>query len=212
MTKAIRRSFIGAALGLTAILLIFPAEVGSRLAFYEETLSPNSSAYEAGYRTWEYPIHNLMLAFTYPNWVMGNGIGTASLGSQYVSKLLGRPPFNLWVEEGYGQLIIEMGIVAPFLWIAWTAALLYSMWLVLLGLRQTRFFPIAFAIFWYSFLLLYPFTYGGLAPYQNYVGNAYFWLLIGVFFALPGVLAAAPSVPALENPVSTRTRVDLSSV
>lgn len=212
LTKAIRRSFIGAALGLTAILLIFPAEVGSRLAFYEETLSPNSSAYEVGYRTWEYPIHNLMLAFTYPNWVMGNGIGTASLGSQYVSKLLGRPPFNLWVEEGYGQLIIEMGIVAPFLWIAWTAALLYSMWLVLLGLRQTRFFPIACAIFWYSFLLLYPFTYGGLAPYQNYVGNAYFWLLIGVFFALPGVLAAAPSVPALENPVRTRTRVGLSSV
>jgi hypothetical protein len=143
-----------------------------------------------------------MLAFTNPNWVMGNGIGTASLGSQYVSKLLGRPPFSLWVEEGYGQLIMEMGIVAPFLWIAWTAALLYSMWLVLLGLRQTRFFPIAFAIFWYSFLLLYPFTYGGLSPYQNYVDNAYFWLLIGVFFALPGVLAATPLL-TLANPVRT---------
>ena len=149
-------------LGLAAIILIFPAEVGSRLAFYGETLLPNSSAYEAGYRAWDYPIHNLMLAFTNPNWVMGNGIGLASLGSQYVSKLLGQPPFTLWVEEGYGQLIIEMGIVAPFLWIAWTAALLYSMWQVLRGLRQTRFFPIGFAIFWYAFLLLYPFTYGGL--------------------------------------------------
>lgn len=200
MTKAIRRSFIGAVLGLAAIILIFPTEVASRLAFYEETLSPNSSAYEAGYRTWEYPIHNLMLAFTNPNWVMGNGIGTASLGSQYVSKLLGRPPFSLWVEEGYGQLIIEMGIVAPVLWIAWTAALLYSMWLVLLGMRQTRFFPIAFAIFWYSFLLLYPFTYGGLAPYQNYVGNAYFWLLVGIFFALPEILVAAPTAPVLADP------------
>jgi hypothetical protein len=206
MTKAIRRSFIGAALGLTAILVIFPTEVGSRLAFYQETLSPYSSAYEAGYRTWEYPIHNLMLAFTYPNWVMGYGIGTASLGTQYVSKLLGRPPFNLWVEEGYGQLIIEMGIVAPFLWIAWTAALLYSMWQVLRSLKQTRFFPIAFAIFWYSFLLLYPFTYGGLAPYQNFVCNAYFWLMVGIFFALPEILVTAPTAPVLEHPKQTAIR------
>jgi hypothetical protein len=212
MGKAIRRSFIGVALGLATIILLFPAEVGSRLAFYGETLLPNSSAYELTHRGWEYPIQNLTLAFTNPNWVLGNGIGTASLGSQYVSKLLGQPPFSLWVEEGYGQLIIEMGIVAPFLWIAWTAALLYSMWQVLRVLRETRFFPIGFAIFWYAFLLLYPFTYGGLSPYQNYVDNAYFWLLIGVFFALQGVLAAAPSVPALANPVRTRTRMDLSSV
>ena len=195
MSKAIRRSFVGAALGLAAIILIFPTQVGSRLAFYEETLSPSSSAYEVSHRSWDYPIANLMLAFTNPNWVMGNGIGTASLGSQYVSKLLGQPPFNLWVEEGYGQLIIEMGIVAPFLWILWTAALLYYMWGVLRRLRQTRFFPIALAIFWYSFLLLYPFTYGGLSPYQNYVGNAYLWLLVGVFFALPEILANAPLAP-----------------
>ena len=202
MSKAIRRSFIGAVLGLTAIILIFPAEVASRLAFYEETLLPTSSAYEAGYRSWEYPIRNLMLAFTNQNWVMGNGIGLASLGSQYVSKLLGQPPFTLWVEEGYGQLIIEMGIVAPFLWIAWTAALLYYMWRVLRGLRQTRFFPIAFAIFWYAFLLLYPLTFGGLAPYQNYVNNAYLWLLVGIFFALPQVLATAPLAPTPSASVS----------
>jgi len=200
MTKAIRRSLVGAALGLAAILLIFPSQVGSRLAFYEETLSPSSSAYEVSHRTWDYPIYNLMLAFTNPNWVMGNGIGTASLGSQYVSQLLGEKPFSLWVEEGYGQLIIEMGIVAPFLWILWTTALLYYMWQVLRRLRQTRFFPIAFAIFWYSFLLLYPFTYGGLAPYQNYVGNAYFWLLVGIFFALPEILVNAPSAPVLAHP------------
>ena len=202
MGKAIRRSFIGAVLGLTAIILIFPTEVASRLAFYEETLLPTSSAYEAGYRSWEYPIRNLMLAFTNQNWVMGNGIGLASLGSQYVSKLLGQPPFSLWVEEGYGQLIIEMGIVAPFLWVAWTAALLYYMLQVLRGLRQTRFFPIAFAIFWYAFLLLYPLTFGGLAPYQNYVNNAYLWLLVGIFFALPQVLATAPLAPTPPASVS----------
>jgi len=208
LTKAIRRSFVGAVLGLATMILLFPAEVGSRLAFYGETLSPNSSAYELTNRGWDYPIKNLMLAFTNPNWVMGNGIGLASLGSQYVSKLLGEKPFSLWVEEGYGQLIIEMGIVAPFLWIAWTAALLYSMWQVLRRLRQTRFFPIAFAIFWYAFLLLYPLTYGGLSPYQNYVDNAYFWLLTGIFFALPGILVATPpaAVSALSMQERTRDR------
>jgi hypothetical protein len=206
MTKAIRRSFIGAALGLVLVLLIFPSEVGSRLAFYEETLSPSSSAYEVSHRTWEYPIYNLMLAFTNPNWVMGNGIGTASLGSQYVSKILGEKPFSLWVEEGYGQLIIEMGIVAPFLWILWTAALLYYMWRVLGQLRETRFFPIGFAIFWYAFLLLYPFTYGGLAAYQNYVDNAYLWLLVGIFFAFPEILATSSAAPVLTNPVRSRIR------
>jgi hypothetical protein len=43
--------------------------------------------------------------------------------------------------------------------------------------------------------LLYPFTYGGLAPYQNYVNNAYLWLLVGVLFRLPDLLANQP-VPA----------------
>ncbi len=200
MTKAIRRSFVGAALGLVAILLIFPSQIGSRLAFYEETLSPSSSAYEVSHRSWEYPIQNLMLAFTNPNWVMGNGIGLASLGAQYVSRILGEKPFSLWLEEGYGQLIIEMGIVAPFLWILWTASLLYYMWRVLGQLRETRFFPIGFAIFWYAFLLLYPFTYGGLSAYQNYVGNAYLWLLVGIFFALPEILTTSSGGTGPDKP------------
>ena len=192
LIKAVRRSFIVAALGLAAILLIFPTEAGSRIAFYTETLSPNSSAYEVSNRSWSYPIANLMGAFTRPNWVLGNGIGTASLGTQYVSKALGQRAPDLWVEEGYGQLIIEMGIIAPFLWLLWTAALLYYSWGVVRRLRQTRLFPIAFAIFWYAFLLLYPFTYGGLAPYQNFVPNAFLWLLIGVLFRLPHILENPP--------------------
>jgi hypothetical protein len=192
LIKAVRRSFIVAALGLSAILLIFPVEAGSRIAFYTETLNPNSSAFEVGNRTWDYPIANLMGAFTRPNWVMGNGIGTASLGTQYVAKILGERAPDLWVEEGYGQLIIEMGIIAPFVWLLWTAALLYYAWGVVRRLRQTRLFPIAFAIFWYAFLLLYPFTYGGLSPYQNFVCNAYFWLMVGILFRLPEILAAPP--------------------
>lgn len=195
LVKAVRRAFVGVALGLTAVLLLFPQEAASRLNFYTETLSPSSSAYEGTYRGWDYPIYNLELAFTNPNWVWGNGTGTGSLGTQYVAKLLGTSPPETWVEEGYGTLILEMGILAPFLWIFWSTFLLISMWKVLRGLRETRYFPIALSIFWYSFMLLTVFTFSGLASYQNYVGNAYLWLFVGIFYRLPELWAHAQTRP-----------------
>src|ERR1700733_5239322 len=203
LVGAIRRSFIVAALALTAILLLFPDDAGSRIAYYMETLSPNSSAYELGNRSWDYPVKNFLLAFDRPNWILGNGIGTASLGSQYVAKILGQPLPGLWVEEGYGVLIVEMGIIAPFLWILWTAALVYSSWNIVRHLRQTRFFPIGFAIFWYVFLILYPLTFAGLSAYQNFICNAYLWLLTGILFRLPNLLAHVPA-PALVPAIKPR--------
>jgi hypothetical protein len=50
LVKAIRRSFVVAAMGLTLILLVFPNEAAPRLAFYAETLLPGSSAYDVGNR------------------------------------------------------------------------------------------------------------------------------------------------------------------
>jgi hypothetical protein len=194
MIKAIRRSVIFGAAGLVLILFLFPKEAGSRVEYYTETLLPSGSSYQLENRTWDYPIQNLLSVFRQPNWILGNGIGTASLGVQYVAKLVGRPPLNLGVEEGYGTLIVEMGIIAPFLWILWTAALLYYSWGIVRRLRQTRFLPIAFAIFWFAFLVLYPMTYGGLTAYQNYVNNVYLWLLVGILFRLPEIHATTPNL------------------
>lgn len=193
LVKAIRNFVVFASLGLVLVLLLFPEEVAPRLAFYSETLNPNSSAYEVTNRAWDYPIQNLIGAFDNPNWVLGNGIGTASLGGQYVAKLIGKPQLEMWVEEGYGVLIIEMGIIAPFLWILWSGALVYSSWGVVKRLRQTRFFPVAFAFLWYAFLLLFPLTYGGLSAYQNFVTNMYLWMWVGVLFRLPEIQEATPS-------------------
>jgi len=199
LVRAIRRSFIVAALSLAVLTVLFPEEVGSRMAFYTETLNPNSSAYQLSFRTWEYPIANLLQAFDNPNWLLGNGIGTASLGTQYVAKLIGQRGPGIWVEEGYGVLIVEMGIIAPFLWILWTAALLYYAWKVVRRLRQTRLFPIAFAILWYAFWLLYPWTFGGLSAYQNYTSNVYLWILVGILFRLPDLMTN-PVAPATASP------------
>jgi len=189
LTKAIRRLVLGGALGLAFVLLLFPQTATPRLDFYTETLSPDSSAFQGRYRGWDYPIYNLKLAFTNPNWVWGNGTGIASLGTQYVAKILGTNPPDTWVEEGYGVLILEMGILAPFLWIFWTTAMLISMWRTLLKMRETRYFPLAFVIFWYALFLLVFLTFQGLATYQNYVGNAYLWLFVGIFYRLPDLLA-----------------------
>lgn len=202
LVRAIRRSVVVGALGLAALISLFPEAAGSRLAFFAETLNPNSSAYELSYRSWRYPIENLIEAFNRPNWLLGNGIGTGSLGVQYVAKLIGQRPPVISVEEGYGDLIVEMGIIAPFLWILWTGALLYYAWKIVRRLRQTRLFPIAFAIFWYAVLLLGVLTYVGLAPYENYTCNIYLWLMVGILFKLPDLLpnSAAPiAVPGRRS-------------
>jgi len=199
LIKAMRTAIVAGALAFGLVFLLFPDEIAPRMAFYTETLNPNSSAYEVSYRAWEYPIRNLLYAFTNPNWVFGNGIGTASLGGQYVAKAIGKRQLDIWVEEGYGVLIIEMGIVAPFIWIVWTGALVYSSWQVLKRLRQTRFFPIACAFFWFIFLLLFPLTYGGISAYENFVCNMYLWIWVGILFKLPEIQERTPSYYELST-------------
>jgi hypothetical protein len=195
LLKAIRRTAIVGALGLAAVVLIFPNSAGSRMAFYTETLLPSSSAYALTNRAWDYPMENFLGAFN-EHWAVGSGTGTGSLGTQYISRLLGEPPPNIWVEEGFGDLIVEMGVLAPILWLLWTIALLYYSWKVVRRLRETRFFPLAIAIFWYAFLLLLPLTYGAISAYQDFICNIYMWLMLGILYRLPEI-AASPLAPAV---------------
>jgi hypothetical protein len=196
LVKAVRRSLLVGAAGLFLMVQLFPASIGANWAFYSETLSPSSSASELQHRIIDYPLSNLQTAFQYERWPIGYGTGTASLGTQYVAQVLGQQPLTIWVENGYAQLMLEMGILAPLLWILWSSVLLYFCWGIVKQLRQTVYFPVALAIFWYAFLLLFPFSYGGMAPYQNYVMNAYLWFLIGVLFRLPHLARASQVVPS----------------
>lgn len=200
--KAIRRSVLAVAAAVVLMILVFPQQAGTRLEFYTDTLLPNSSDYQLGLRSWDYPLQNLLKALDDPNWLWGNGIGTTALGIQYVQKIVGRSVLPPSVEEGFGTMIVEMGIIAPFLWILWSASLLYFAWKIARGLRQTRFFPIAFSIAWYCFVLLFLWTWGGLDAYENYTCNIFLWLLIGVLFALPDI--ARKSDLAIEVNDTTR--------
>lgn len=188
LVKAIRRSLIFASLGLSGFMLIFPAAASSRLGFYSQTLFPSSSAYQLGNRSWSYPMGELARAFSGPHWIIGNGTGTDTLGMQYVSQFLKEPMPNVAVEEGFGQMIAEMGILAPILWVLWAAVTVIVCWRIARSLKGTRFFPVALAVVWYVFLLLFAMSYMGLDAYQNYVNNAFLWLLIGILFRLPELL------------------------
>jgi hypothetical protein len=180
--KAIVRAAVFVTIGFTLLVSIFPEEVASRMAIYRETLSPGSSASEFGFRSWDYPLHNFLAAFDYPRWAYGYGTGTASLGVQYVARIMHARPMNIGVENGYGQLVIELGIVGLLLWIALVYAITRSAWRAAKNLKGTVWFPIGFAIFWFTFLLVFPMSYFGFNAYQDFVMNSYFWLMLGILF------------------------------
>ncbi len=188
LVKAIRRSFVFVAVAVALGVVIFPDAVGGHLSYYEETIMPGGEYSQSRDRAWDYPVAQLQIALSNPNWVTGNGIGTGSLGAQYVTKIMEVPAAGNWVESGYGNLIMEMGILGPFLWLIWTVSLMWAALKSALKLRGTWAFPVALSILWFAFIVLFPFTWGGIQAYQNFVINAYFWLLVGILFRLPDLV------------------------
>jgi len=188
--RTIQRAALGIALGIVLLFFLFPDALLSRVAFYTETLSPTSSVSELQNRTWDYPVRNFLGAFG-ERWPYGYGIGTTSLGTQYVAKYFHARPVGAGVESGFGTLVVEMGIGGLLLWLVMSFAIIFSAWRVVKSLRGSPWFPIAFMIFWYAGLLLFPLTYAGMQPYQDFVMNAYLWLLLGILFRLPTLAVSA---------------------
>lgn len=194
--RTIQRAALGIALGIGLLFYVYPDALLSRLAIYEETLSPNSAHNELMHRGWDYPVQQFLFAFDYPRWPYGYGIGTSGLGGQYVARIFHVQPVGVGVESGYGALVIELGIVGLLLWIVMSLAIVLSAWEVVRKLKGSPWFPLGFVIFWFSFFLLFPATFGGIQGYEDFVLNAYFWLLLGVLFRLPSL---APSAQFAAN-------------
>jgi hypothetical protein len=192
--RTVQRSLLFGGVAILFLFLYNPDALLSRFAFYSETLSLDSPQSELVERLGNYPMQNFLGALNDSRWPYGYGIGTASLGVQYVARFFHAAPPTKGVENGYGQLIVEMGIPGLILWIIMSCAVVWSCWRIVRKLKGSPWFPLAFAIFWYVFLLLVPFTYFGLVAYQNFVQNAYVWLLIGILFRLPSIALSAEFV------------------
>ena len=199
--RTVQRAAAGIVLAMALLFFIFPEALLSRVAFYTETLTPGIRTSDLQLRMWDYPLGNFLGAFGYERWLYGYGIGTTSLGTQYVASIFHVKPPAAGVESGFGTLIVEMGIGGLILWFVMSFAILFSAWRVVKKLKGTPWFPLAFMIFWYAGLLLVPMTFAGIATYQDFVLNAYFWLLLGVLFRLPTLAVSAqyaamqPSLP-----------------
>ena len=202
--KTLQRATLGIALGMALLFWIFPEAFVNRLKVYSETLDPRSPTNELVLRTRDYPWQNFIGAFGSPRWPYGFGIGTASLGGQYVTRIFQVPPPTDTVESGFGCLVLELGVVGLALWIVMSAAVLISAWKVVRKLRGSPWFPLAFMIFWYAFLLLLPFTFQGMQAYQDFVLNAYLWLLLGILFRLPKLALSAQTSSVPANPATAR--------
>jgi hypothetical protein len=189
--RAIQRAALGIGLGIVLLFFAYPDALLSRLALYQEALTPNSTTSELTHRTWDYPIMNFLATFGYDRWPYGYGIGTTALGGQYVARFFNAKPPVVGVESGFGTLIVEMGIGGLVLWMTMSFAILISAWKVVKKLKGSPWFPLAFVIFWYAFFLLIPATFGGIQPYEDFLLNAYFWLLLGVLFRLPTIALSA---------------------
>jgi hypothetical protein len=191
--RSIQRVVLGIVVSMVVLFYAYPDALTSRLSIYEETLSPNSPSNELAHRGWTYPVDNFLYAFTYDRWPYGYGIGTSSLGTQYVTRIFNVKPPPVGVESGFGTLVVEMGVVGLILWFVMSGSILASTWKVVKKLKGSPYFPVGFVIFWYSFFLLLPATFGGMASYEDFLLNAYFWLLLGVLFRIPSIAVSAQS-------------------
>jgi hypothetical protein len=84
-----------------------------------------------------------------------------------------------------------MGIGGLLLWIVMSLAITVSAWKVVKKLKGSPLFPLGFVIFWYALFLLFPAMSGGMQAYEDFLFNAYFWLLLGVLFRLPTIALSA---------------------
>lgn len=193
--RTVQRVALAIGLGIVLTASFYPEAFFSRLSIYEETLLPNSPTSELGHRTWDYPVQNFLGAFGAPHWPYGYGIGTSSLGGQYVVRFFKVKPLEFGVESGFGTLVIEMGIGGLVLWLVMSSGIAISAWRVVKRLKGSPMLPLGFVIFWYALFLLFACTFGGIQPYEDFLLNAYLWLLLGVLFRLP-TLSLAPQAPS----------------
>jgi len=194
---------VSVALGVAflVVTVIAPEALKARWAFYWETLSPWSPRSELFDRIFRYHPQNFMGAFLSPYALFGQGFGTNSLGIQYLRKFTDvLLPFVI-VESGLGNIVAEVGIIGLMLWLLWCFSVTIWAWQLTFQLRDTPFASIAACIAWYATVKVLGPLWGGMAGFQEFIGNAFLWLLLGILGRLPYLTENEGS----KNSAATRT-------
>jgi hypothetical protein len=104
---------------------------------------------------------------------------------------------NIGVESGFGNLMLELGIVGLLLWIVLGFSIAISAWKIVNELRGTQWFPLAFAIWLYAIVLFFPQMFVGSSAYQDYLLNFFLWLQLGILYRLR-ILAKASQIAQVQ--------------
>jgi hypothetical protein len=198
--RVIQRTVLLVGAAIIILLTLFPEELGSRIAIYAETLLPDSPTSELVQRTQTYPLKQLEYAFDHPRWPYGYGMGTCTLGGQYVVRIMGAQPMKIGVESGFGNMLVELGIVGVILWVLLGVSIAASAWKVILQLRGSPWFPLAFVFGYNAVMMFFPVEFVSSVAYQDFILNSGLWLLLGILFRLRDYprevqLASAESMP-----------------
>ncbi|HVE77043.1 MAG TPA: O-antigen ligase family protein [Actinomycetota bacterium] len=194
---AAKKWFFGVAAGIAALAIIaflLPSMFGNRVIWYRSTLDPRSDQTEWTSRAtsyWGDTLEGIEIGG-----VLGRGTGSESLGRQYI--LEGGLTTNIGlyrVEGGYGSIAIELGAVGLILWVAWSLLWVIRQWRCIQAVKGTALAGAGVALFIWILFFLFLGIFGGLASFQNYFPNAYFWLLSGILFSLPAIAKGADVSP-----------------
>ena len=180
------------------VALFAPSVFSSRLSWYSATLDPSSPHSEWASRWASHAagtVRGIQIGGAF-----GQGTGVESLGKQYLTGDPSRSPEGLYqVEAGFGSIAVEWGVLGLGLWLAWTISWVRRQWRCVQAARDGPMAAVGLVLFAWVVLLLFVQFFGGLAIFQNYYANAYFWLVSGVIFALPEAAAGLREAPRGER-------------
>jgi len=192
-TRRIVTAGVLIATSLGAFAILYPKEFDSRFAYYWHSLDPRSSQSEWAFRGTIYTrSFQGGLALGGP---FGHGTGTQSLGQQYVFGGASRDLEGLYpVENGYATVAYEWGWFGLAFWVIWSYAWTRRLFRCVREVRNTALATAAWILTAWIAALLFAEFYAGVAFFQNYVSNAYFWLFSGMVFGMPIAVRSRTSI------------------
>jgi hypothetical protein len=185
--RPIIRAVLAGTLAMVVLYAWFPDRFSNVFRFYDLTINPQSQYAEVGTRGTGY--WNTITYSYEQSGLIGHGTGSASLGLQYLYKAVTESAYAAiaHTEGGYAGVLWEWGAIGLVLWLWWTCILVLAMFRKMIVLRGTPYYWLGVSILLFSICFLFPLFYLGFQTYQNYVSQAFFYFLIGLFFRLPAL-------------------------